>query len=67
MMTTKDTYESIIEACRKEMIIKETEIYHLRKALRYYADKGNWHVLYGDQNILVDGGELARAALGEEK
>ena len=35
----------------------------LRETLRYYADKSNWYVLYGDQYILVDGGRIARAAL----
>lgn len=46
---------------------KQAEIERLREALGFYADKRNWRETFGHANVNVDWGNIARAALGEEK
>lgn len=55
-------YQSGYEAGRKEAA---DEIDRLREALKFYADKKNWRESYGNTNINVDWGNIARSALGE--
>lgn len=60
-------YAAAKEAFRAELEWQRDEIERLRAALTWYADRGNYEAGQDCEDILIDGGAIARTALEHEK